>query len=77
MLRNAVVHGIETPAERVQRGKPEQGRIEVVLKREGAEVVIVVQDDGGGMNLRAIRDKAIALGIIEPKQALSDQEAMQ
>ena len=77
MLRNAVVHGIEAPLERVQRGKPEQGRIEVALKREGAEVVIVVQDDGAGMNLRAIREKALALGLIEPKQALSDQEAMQ
>jgi chemosensory pili system protein ChpA (sensor histidine kinase/response regulator) len=77
MLRNAVVHGIESPAERVQRGKPEQGRIEVSLKREGAEVVIVVQDDGSGMNLRAIRDKATALGLIEPRQTLSDQEAMQ
>jgi chemosensory pili system protein ChpA (sensor histidine kinase/response regulator) len=77
MLRNAVVHGIEPPLERVQRGKPELGRIEVSLKREGAEVVIVVQDDGSGMNLRAIREKAMALGLIEPKQALSDQEAMQ
>ncbi len=77
MLRNAVVHGIEPPLERVQRGKPELGRIEVSLKREGAEVVIVVQDDGSGMNLRAIREKAMALGLIEPKQTLSDQEAMQ
>ena len=77
MLRNAVVHGIEPPLERVQRGKPEQGHIEVSLKREGAEVVIVVQDDGSGMNLRAIREKALSLGLIEPKQALSDQEAMQ
>ncbi|HUO79335.1 MAG TPA: Hpt domain-containing protein [Steroidobacteraceae bacterium] len=77
MLRNAVVHGIEPPLERVQRGKPEQGRIEVALKREGAEVVIVVQDDGSGMNLRAIREKALSLGLIEPKQTLSDQEAMQ
>ncbi|HUO94600.1 MAG TPA: Hpt domain-containing protein, partial [Steroidobacteraceae bacterium] len=77
MLRNAVVHGIEAPAERIQRGKPEQGRIEVTLKREGAEVVIIVQDDGGGMNLRAIREKALSLGLIEPKQSLSDQEAMQ
>ncbi len=77
MLRNAVVHGIEPPLERVQRGKPEQGRIEVSLKREGAEVVIVVQDDGSGMNLRAIREKAMSLGLIEPKQTMSDQEAMQ
>ncbi len=77
MLRNAVVHGIESPAERLAAGKPEQGRIEVTLRREGAEVVIVVQDDGVGVNLRAIRDKAVALGMMQPKHALSDQEAMQ
>jgi chemosensory pili system protein ChpA (sensor histidine kinase/response regulator) len=77
MLRNAVVHGIEAPAERVQRGKPETGRIEVAVRREGAEVVIVVTDDGAGMNLRAIRDKALALGLIQPKHAISDEAAMQ
>jgi chemosensory pili system protein ChpA (sensor histidine kinase/response regulator) len=77
MLRNSVVHGIEAPAERAARGKPEAGRIDVQLKREGAEVVIVVADDGSGVNLRAVRDKAVALGMIEPKQALSDEEAMQ
>ena len=77
MLRNAVVHGIESPAERLASGKPEQGRIEVTLRREGAEVVILVQDDGAGVNLRAIRDKAVALGMMQPKHALSDQEAMQ
>ena len=77
MLRNAVVHGIEAPAERVQRGKPETGRIEVAVRREGAEVVIVVTDDGGGMNLRAIREKALSLGLIQAKQAMSDEAAMQ
>jgi chemosensory pili system protein ChpA (sensor histidine kinase/response regulator) len=77
MLRNAVVHGIESPADREARGKPPAGRIEVQLRREGAEVVIVVTDDGGGMNLRAIRDKAVALGMIQPQQAVSDEEAMQ
>ncbi len=77
LLRNAVVHGIEAPNERVQRGKPEAGRIEVAMRREGAEVVIVVTDDGGGMNLRAIREKAVSLGLIQPKQTISDEAAMQ
>jgi chemosensory pili system protein ChpA (sensor histidine kinase/response regulator) len=77
MLRNAVVHGIETPAERVSRGKPETGRISVVLHREGAEVVIDVADDGAGMNVKAIRDKAVAMGLVDPRHALSDEEAMQ
>jgi chemosensory pili system protein ChpA (sensor histidine kinase/response regulator) len=77
MLRNAVVHGIETPAERVARGKPENGRIVVVLHREGAEVVIDVSDDGAGMNVKAIRDKAVAMGLVDPRHTLTDEEAMQ
>ena len=77
MLRNAVVHGLETPAERVAKGKPETGRIAVSLYREGAEVVIVVRDDGAGMNVRAIREKAVAMGLVDPRQALTDEEAMQ
>jgi chemosensory pili system protein ChpA (sensor histidine kinase/response regulator) len=51
MLRNAVVHGIESPAERIAAGKDESGHIHLSLKREGAEVVVEVRDDGAGMNL--------------------------
>ena len=57
MLRNAVVHGIEKPEERVKRGKPDTGHILLELHREGAEVMVRLTDDGGGMNLKAIRDK--------------------
>ena len=77
MLRNAVVHGIEKPDERVKRGKPDTGRILLELHREGAEVMVRLTDDGGGMNLRAIRDKAQALGMIGAGQTLSDEDAMQ
>jgi chemosensory pili system protein ChpA (sensor histidine kinase/response regulator) len=77
MLRNAVVHGIEKPDERVQRGKPDTGRILLELHREGAEVMVRLTDDGGGMNLKAIRDKAQTLGLIAPGQTLSDEDAMQ
>ena len=77
MLRNAVVHGIEKPDERVKRGKPDTGRIVLELHREGAEVMVRLTDDGGGMNLKAIRDKAQALGFIGSGQTLSDEEAMQ
>jgi chemosensory pili system protein ChpA (sensor histidine kinase/response regulator) len=77
MLRNAVVHGIEKPEERLQRGKPDSGRILLELHREGAEVMVRLTDDGGGMNLRAIRDKGHALGLIAPGQTLSDEDAMQ
>ena len=77
MLRNAVVHGIEPPVERVERGKPETGRIRVELKREGAEVVVTVEDDGAGLNVGAIRDKARRMGLLPPDRDLTDEEALQ
>ena len=76
MLRNAVVHGIEPPEERQALGKASSGRIELSLKREGAQVVVRLSDDGAGMNLDAIRAKGRALGLIPPGP-VSDEEAMQ
>ena len=77
MLRNAVVHGIEAPAERLARGKPETGNITMRLQREGAEVVIVVEDDGAGLDVVAIRAKARHMGLLRPEQDLTDEEALQ
>jgi chemosensory pili system protein ChpA (sensor histidine kinase/response regulator) len=77
LLRNAVVHGIEMPAERVLQGKPEPGRIAIDLRREAAEVIITVSDDGAGINLRAVRDKAVAIGLISPRHEISADEALQ
>jgi len=77
MLRNAVVHGIEPPERRSACGKPEVGRISVSLERDGAEVVIVVADDGAGINVKLIREKAISLGLADPQAKITDEEAMQ
>jgi chemosensory pili system protein ChpA (sensor histidine kinase/response regulator) len=77
MLRNAVVHGIETPERRAALGKPDVGRISVSLTRDGAEVVVVVTDDGGGINVKLIREKAVSLGLIDRQAKLTDEEAMQ
>jgi chemosensory pili system protein ChpA (sensor histidine kinase/response regulator) len=77
MLRNAVAHGIEPPEERKKRGKNESGTITIALHREGSEVVVEVSDDGGGMNLKAIRDKGISLGMVRADQQLSDDDIMQ
>jgi chemosensory pili system protein ChpA (sensor histidine kinase/response regulator) len=77
MLRNAVVHGIEAPERRTALGKPDVGRISVSLTRDGAEVVIVVADDGGGINVKLIREKAVALGLTDRQSRLTDEEAMQ
>jgi chemosensory pili system protein ChpA (sensor histidine kinase/response regulator) len=77
MLRNAVVHGIEAPERRTALGKPDVGRISVSLERDGAEVVIVVADDGAGISVKLIREKAIALGLADPQAKLTDEEAVQ
>jgi chemosensory pili system protein ChpA (sensor histidine kinase/response regulator) len=77
MLRNAVVHGIELPENRLAAGKAETGRIAVRLQREGAEVVITVEDDGAGLNIEAIRAKARQMGLLGPDQQLTDEESLQ
>jgi chemosensory pili system protein ChpA (sensor histidine kinase/response regulator) len=77
MLRNSVVHGIETPERRAGLGKPDVGRISISLERDGAEIVIVVADDGAGINVRLIREKALALGLIDAHAKLTDEEAVQ
>ncbi len=77
MLRNAVVHGIEPAERRAALAKPDVGRISVSLTRDGAEVVIVVTDDGSGINVKLIREKAVSLGLIDRHAKLTDEEAMQ
>ncbi|HEU4778274.1 MAG TPA: Hpt domain-containing protein [Steroidobacteraceae bacterium] len=77
MLRNAVAHGIETPEVRKKNGKNESGTITIALHREGSEVVVEVSDDGAGMNLKAIRDKGISVGLVRADQQLSDEDIIQ
>ena len=59
LLRNAVVHGIEPASERQLHNKPATGQIILSVQREGSEVIIEVADDGAGLNLTAIRQKAV------------------
>nr|WP_255771961.1 Hpt domain-containing protein [Microbulbifer guangxiensis] len=77
MLRNAVDHGIEMPAERTASGKPEKGRITVALEREGSEVVLTISDDGGGINLMKVRQRAVDSGLMRPDAELSNNEILQ
>ena len=77
MLRNAVIHGIETPAEREAARKPAAGSIFINLRRDGSEAVVEIADDGRGLDVAAIRRKAAELGFVEPGTAISDEEAMQ
>ncbi|MXS86482.1 hybrid sensor histidine kinase/response regulator [Nitrosomonas sp. HPC101] len=63
LLRNALVHGIELPEERLSSGKAEAGRITLDLHQEENEIVIVLQDDGMGLDTEQIREKARQLGL--------------
>ncbi|TQV74006.1 response regulator [Aliikangiella marina] len=77
MLRNAMDHGVEPPEERVAAQKPETGSVKISMYREGNEVFIKIQDDGRGLNLQAIRHKAIEKGLINDQSVLSDHELQQ
>ncbi|GIX33899.1 MAG: hypothetical protein KatS3mg125_1855 [Lysobacterales bacterium] len=74
MLRNALAHGIEPPAERIALGKPEEGTIRIRIGREATEVVIQISDDGRGIDRDAIRRKAIERGLLKPDVQLSDRD---
>ena len=67
MLRNAVDHGLEQSDERVQAGKSEVGNIHLNLSRDGGDVVLRLQDDGKGVNVEAVRNKAIERGLLEKR----------
>jgi chemosensory pili system protein ChpA (sensor histidine kinase/response regulator) len=77
MLRNAVDHGIELPDERARAGKPEMGRIVLSLGREGGDVLLRLADDGRGINLQRVREKAIERGLMSATSQLSDQDVIQ
>ncbi len=70
LVRNAVAHGIEEPAVRAARGKPEAGTISVMAKKIGGQLTITIEDDGGGVDIDRVRARAIELGAVTP--ALAD-----
>ncbi|MFL0804014.1 MAG: Hpt domain-containing protein [Agarilytica sp.] len=77
MLRNAVDHGIESPEDRMAAGKSESGRIVLTLAREGGDVLIRLADDGRGVDLKRVRQKAIERELMAPDAELSDHDIMQ
>ncbi|MBV8063357.1 MAG: chemotaxis protein CheW, partial [Nevskia sp.] len=74
LLRNAVVHGIEDPAERALAGKPVVGTINLRLAREGAQLLVELSDDGRGLDFAAIRAKAVERGLMMAETQLSDDD---
>lgn len=77
MLRNAVDHGLETPEQREAANKPAQGQIRLNVERQGNEIIITLDDDGKGINVEAVRGKAVERGLIAADSKLSDYDIMQ
>jgi chemosensory pili system protein ChpA (sensor histidine kinase/response regulator) len=74
LLRNAIVHGIETREQRTASGKSEIGELLVEIRQEGNEVVIQFSDDGAGLNLERIRSKALSLGFVKEDEEQTEAE---
>lgn len=69
LLRNAIDHGLESPSVRTQKGKPRIGTIILRARHEGNSVFIEVEDDGAGIQIERVKNKAVAKGIITAKEA--------
>ncbi|MFT4101357.1 MAG: response regulator, partial [Burkholderiaceae bacterium] len=74
LVRNAVGHGIEAREARLAAGKSETGEIRVEVRQEGNEIILVMADDGGGLDLARIRARALANGLIAEDATPSDRE---
>jgi chemosensory pili system protein ChpA (sensor histidine kinase/response regulator) len=74
LLRNAVAHGVEAPQARRAAGKADIGEIRLELRQEGNEVQLALSDDGAGLNIERIREKAIEQGLMQPNADLSEAE---
>ena len=69
IVRNAIDHGMETPAEREAKGKPRCGRVELAAYQEGRNIVVSVSDDGKGMDPEALKRSAVEKGLIPAEEA--------
>ncbi len=78
LLRNSADHGIESAVVRAQRGKPETGSIFLDAYQEGNNVIIEVRDDGNGIDVEAVKNKAVEKGVVTPEQAavMADKDAI-
>ena len=77
LLRNSIVHGIEKPAARRKLKKPAEGQLSITVAAEATEFVIRVEDDGAGVNLKAIHKRAIEMGLVEKKAKPLPQQLLQ
>jgi len=75
LIRNSIDHGIESPEQRVEAGKPRKGTIRLKAEYKGAYVIITIDDDGSGLNVEAIKAKAVEKGLISKDADMPDKEA--
>ncbi|MFL9609764.1 Hpt domain-containing protein [Methylobacillus sp. Pita2] len=73
ILRNAVAHGIESPDVRRKHGKPAAGIITLKVRQENDEIMLTVSDDGAGVDLGRVRERALAQHLLQRDQEVSDQ----
>lgn len=74
MIRNSVDHGIETPAERIAKGKPPEGLLTISARTDGSSIIVEVTDDGVGLDRNRILQKARSLGMAVDPERLPEQE---
>jgi chemosensory pili system protein ChpA (sensor histidine kinase/response regulator) len=77
LLRNAIVHGLETPEVREHANKDPIGEIRLALRQESNEVVFEFSDDGAGLDIARVRQKAVENGVLQDGESISDELAMQ
>jgi chemosensory pili system protein ChpA (sensor histidine kinase/response regulator) len=76
LLRNAIVHGLESPEQRELKGKQPIGNISLTLRQEGNEIVFDFKDDGAGLDTAKIRKKAVEQGMLQANEMISDENVM-
>ncbi|MBO0348522.1 hybrid sensor histidine kinase/response regulator [Phormidium pseudopriestleyi FRX01] len=79
ILRNAIAHGIESPSERIEKGKTPEGTVRIEAVHRGGMLLITISDDGRGINLAAVRQQVIANQLVNPEFAhqLTEAELME
>lgn len=76
-VRNALDHGVESAEKRLELGKKEEGTVLLKASNEGNMIIIEISDDGHGIDVEAVKNKAVSKGIIHPGKNLTDVEAFQ
>ena len=76
IVRNSIDHGIESPEQRIAAGKPEKGVVKMAAFHQGGNILIQITDDGAGINIDKVRQKAIEKGVIEADNNLTHEEVV-